>query len=226
MNEHLKVYCLDREVEGIVFDLDGTLIDSINAYFEVFRDAVAHVGIIVNREDVLDPMVTGSLIWDRAVPFGISNREEKIAKCMSVIPQIFAEAIKKVKVFPGVESVLRTLLGRNLKLGLVTNSRRPALYPIEEQKITHYFESIITSEDGFPQKPSPLALLECLRRLSVKPRNALSVGDSPLDIRAGNLAETLTIGVLSGIGNLQQLESERPIAVLSDINEILRFLLL
>lgn len=226
MNEHLKVYCLDREVEGIVFDLDGTLIDSINAYFEVFRDAVAHVGIIVNREDVLDPMVTGSLIWDRAVPFGISNREEKIAKCMSVIPQIFAEAIKKVKVFPGVESVLRTLLGRNLKLGLVTNSRRPALHPIEEQKITHYFESIITSEDGFPQKPSPLALLECLRRLSVKPRNALSIGDSPLDIRAGNLAETLTIGVLSGIGNRQQLESERPIAVLSDVNDILNFLVL
>ncbi len=226
MNEHLKVYCLDREVEGIVFDLDGTLIDSINTYFEVFRDAVAHVGIIVNREDVLDPMVTGSLIWDRAVPFGISNREEKIAKCMSVIPQIFAEAIKKVKVFPGVESVLRTLLGRNLKLGLVTNSRRPALHPIEEQEITHFFESIITSEDGFPQKPSPLALLECLRRLSVKPRNALSVGDSPLDIRAGNLAETLTIGVLSGIGNRQQLESERPIAVLSDVNDILNFLVL
>jgi len=226
MNEHLKVYFLGREVEGIVFDLDGTLIDSVNAYFEVFRDAAAQFGIIVNKEDVLEPMLTGSFIWDRAVPLGISNREEKIAKCKSVIPQIFAEAMKKVRIFPGVESVFRTLRERNVKLGLVTSSWRAALQPIEEQKLTRYFESIITGDDGFPQKPSPMALLECLRRLSVEPRNALSVGDSPLDIRAGNKAETLTIGVLSGIANREQLEREGPTTIVGGVNDIVTILVL
>ncbi|MGZ3495353.1 MAG: HAD hydrolase-like protein, partial [Thermodesulfobacteriota bacterium] len=57
-----------RKIEGIIFDVDGTLTDSIEAYYNVFREVSARFGIHVRREDVLEPMAMGFLIWDRIIP--------------------------------------------------------------------------------------------------------------------------------------------------------------
>jgi phosphoglycolate phosphatase-like HAD superfamily hydrolase len=83
----------------------------------------------------------------------------------------------------------------------------------------------MTREDGFPLKPEPDGILECLRRMNVHATHAIAIGDTPLDIRAGKAAGTLTIGVLSGIGNQVQLEAEAPTAIIKDISQLLSLLL-
>jgi phosphoglycolate phosphatase-like HAD superfamily hydrolase len=83
---------------------------------------------------------------------------------------------------------------------------------------------IMTREDGFPPKPAPDGILECLRRLKVLPSHAIVIGDTPLDIRAGKAAGTLTIGVLSGIGSLAQLEADEPTAIINHISQLLSLL--
>jgi phosphoglycolate phosphatase-like HAD superfamily hydrolase len=90
--------------------------------------------------------------------------------------------------------------------------------------LSHYFKVIMTREDGFPQKPAPDGILECLRRMKVIPDNAIVIGDTPLDIRAGKAAGTLTIGVLSGIGTRAQLEAEAPTAIIEHISQLLLLL--
>jgi len=82
----------------------------------------------------------------------------------------------------------------------------------------------MTHEDGFLPKPAPDGILECLRRMEIHPSNALNIGDSPLDIRAGKVAGTLTVGVLTGIGNRAQLEVEEPTAILERVTELLSLL--
>jgi phosphoglycolate phosphatase-like HAD superfamily hydrolase len=84
--------------------------------------------------------------------------------------------------------------------------------------------AIITREDGFLLKPSPDAILECLRRMDVSADHAITVGDSPLDIRAGKTAGSLTIGVLSGIGSQAQLEAEAPTAIVKHVSQLLSLL--
>ena len=209
-----------RRIEGVVFDLDGTLTDSIEAYYEVFRETTARFGIEVRREDVLEPMAVGSHIWDRAIPKNMPDRNEKINQCMSVIPEVFRKVMERVQPFPGVKTTLNRLRERNLKLGLATSSWKAALQPLHEHSMVHFFKAVLSREDGLPGKPSPAIILECLNRMEVDPSHAVAVGDSPLDIRAGRRGDLLTIAVLSGIGNRDQLEAEKPNAVVEDVTEI------
>ncbi len=217
-------YWQGRRIEGIVFDVDGTLTNSIDAYFEVFRETTARFGIHVRREDVLEPMATGTLIWDRAIPMGIPDREQKIKDCRRTIPQVYREVFERVKPFPGLDTVLQGLKKYGIRLGALTSSWAPAVHPLHQHTLTSYFVTIITQEEGFPQKPAPDGILECLRRMEVTPDHAIVAGDSPLDIRAGKAAGTLTIGVLTGIGNRSQLEAESPTIIIEELSQILSLL--
>lgn len=210
-----------RRIEGILFDVDGTLTNSIEAYYDVFRQITARFGIEIRREDVLEPMATGSLIWDRILPEDSPGRDEKIKQCMNAIPQVYREVFQHVHPFAGVESVLKKLDEQKIKLGVLTSSRETAVRPLYSHSLSHYFKVIMTREQGFPQKPAPDGILECLKRMKVQPGHAITIGDTPLDIRAGKGAGTLTIGVLSGIGNQAQLEAEAPTAIIKDVSKLL-----
>jgi HAD superfamily hydrolase (TIGR01509 family) len=213
-----------RRIEGIIFDVDGTLTDSIEAYYNVFRDVSARFGIHVRREDVLEPMAMGSLIWDRIIPGDPPERDEKIKQLMHAIPEVYQKVFEHVLPFAGVESVLRKLDEQKIKLGVLTSSRRTALRPLYRHSLSHYFKVILTREEGFLPKPEPDGILECLRRMKVEPSHAITIGDTPLDVRAGKAAGTLTIGVLSGIGTREQLDAEKPTAIIKDISEVLSLL--
>ena len=212
------------KIEGILFDVDGTLTNSIEAYYNVFREVTGRFGIKIRREDVLEPMATGSLIWNRIIPEDSPDRDEKIKQLMNAIPEVYQEVFQRILPFPGVESVLKKLSARKVKLGALTSSRRTALRPLYHHSLSNYFEVMMTREEGFSPKPDPDGILECLRRMKVRPSHAITIGDTPLDIRAGKAAGTLTIGVLSGIGTQAQLEAEAPTAIIKDISQLLPLL--
>ncbi len=73
------------EIEGIIFDVDGTTTNSIEAYFEVFSEVSARFGVQIRKENVLEPMATRSLIGDRIIPDDLPGRNEKIKQFMGVI---------------------------------------------------------------------------------------------------------------------------------------------
>jgi len=210
-----------RKVEGIVFDVDGTLTNSIEAYYEVFREVTAQFGIQIKKEDVLEPMATGSLIWDRILPKDLLDRDEKIKQFMKAISKVYEEVFQHVHPFDGLESVLKGLGERGIRLGALTSAREVAVRPLYHHALSHYFIAIITREDGFLPKPAPDGILECLRRMEVSSDHAIIIGDSPLDIRAGKTAGSLTIGVLSGIGSQAQLEAEAPTAIIKHVSQLL-----
>jgi len=224
MEKSSGIYWLERKVEGIVFDVDGTLTDSIESYYEVFRRAMEQIGIPVQRKEVLIPMATGQPIWDWAIPQGIANREEKIQQCKKLIPEIFQGVFKKVRPFPELGRVLDRLRERGVQMGAVTSSWSSAVRPLHDHSLFHYFKAVVTREDGLQLKPAPDGIIECLRRMEVDPGKAVTVGDTPMDIQAGKAAGTLTIGVLSGIGNREQLEAENPTVIIDGVAQILSVL--
>ncbi|MDP6180140.1 MAG: HAD family hydrolase [Desulfatiglandales bacterium] len=224
MERSPDVCWLEKRIDGIVFDVDGTLTDSIEAYYEVFREATSRFNIPIKREDVLGPMSTGSLIWERAIPKDIEGRDEKIKQVSNAISEIFPKVFEHVRPFPKVEAVLKALKKRSIKIGVVTSSWGYAIRPLHSYSLTHYLDVVISSEDGYPLKPAPDGILESLNRMEVDPSHALTIGDTLMDIRAGRSAGTLTMGVLSGIGSRAQLEAEGPTAVIENVAELLTLL--
>lgn len=213
-----------QRIEGIVFDVDGTLTDSIDAYYEVFRRTCAKFGIQVNRQDVLEPMAVGSNIWDRAIPQDIPDRAATIELCLKEIPRIFQEVIAQARPFPELDDLLSRLQTYKVRLGILTSSWKYALVPLKNKGLLDYFDAVLSREDGYPAKPKPGGILACLEKIGVDPANALSVGDSPMDIRAGKSAGTLTVGVLSGISGRRLMAAEEPTTIIDQVGELRRVL--
>lgn len=159
-----------------------------------------------------------------ALPKDLAGRDEKIKQISDIISETFPKVFEHVRPFPEVESVLKNLKKRAFKVGAVTSSWGSVFRPLESHSLAHYFDVFISRDDGFRLKPAPDSILECLKRMEVAPGSALTVGDSPVDIRAGKAAGTLTIGVLSGIGTREQLEAEGPSAILEGIADLLPLL--
>jgi HAD superfamily hydrolase (TIGR01549 family) len=213
-----------RRLKGVVFDLDGTLTDSIEIYYQVFEETCTSFGIRVTREDVLAPLAEGIEFWDQVLPMDVPDRDEKIRQCRKHSAQGFRDALDVVRPVPGVQEVLEALDVRGVRIGLVTDSREASLRPLHSHSLMRYFTATITRDDGFPRKPEPEGIIECLRRMGISPINALMVGDSLLDIRAGKGAGTLTIGVLSGLASRRQFRAEEPTALVEDVTEVLSVL--
>lgn len=210
----------EKRTKGIVFDVDGTLTDSIEAYYEIFREVCARFDIQVCRKDVLEPMAVGSNVWDRAIPHEVPDRQEKIKQCSGILREVFLDVMARTCPFPGLGDLLERLRRNGVTLGILTSSWRPALVPLEENGLIPYFSAVITREDGYALKPAPDGVLACLKLMNVDRCDALAVGDSPLDIRAGKEAGVVTVGVLSGIATREQLEAEIPALIIDGVDAL------
>ncbi len=220
MNERLTVHFQGRNLKGIVFDLDGTLVDSIDVYYRALEAAAEQTGIPLRRQDVFEPLAEGLDMWSRAVPSDLPDREEKILACKRLLVRAFPEILKMVRPLPGVKEALDTLAGNGLRMGVVTDAGMDALKPLRTDSIAAHFTAMITSDHGVPRKPAAEGILECLRRMNVDPGDAATVGDTLMDIWAGKKAGTLTIGVLSGLASRHQFVAHSPTALVEDVSRV------
>lgn len=217
MNVHSRIVWHGRGLEGVIFDLDGTLTDSIEIYYQVFRKAAVQLGIRVEQEDIFRPLAEGLEPWDDVFPANLPDRVETIRGFRRAMRPAFLEALQRVRPLPGVAEVLGTLHDNGITLGVVTDSSSSALEPLRSAGLIQYFAATITRDDGYPRKPEPQGLLECLNRMGVAAAHAVVVGDTLMDITAGRRAGTLTIGVLGGLASREQLQTLNPTALVDDL---------
>lgn len=214
-------------VDAVVFDLDGTLIDSIHVHFKVLNTAFERLGLPpVSWEDAMEAAKEGRFDWDRVLSNVDQTRKDGIiAKCVEIIADIQSEMLRaNVRLIEGSVEVLRAIAETGMKIALVTSTQeryiRDKLYPFDEAGITHLFEVIITTDDVPVKKPAPAPLIECGRRLGLPPERIVYVGDSHVDIRAGKAAGTKTIGVLTGMDDYDALAAEQPDAILESVLDL------
>ena len=209
-------------VEAVVFDLDGTLIDTIGFYVELANALRARFS--------LPPLPEGAVkewLWRGWGDFKLLIPEIKAEiDPLRLYTEIFEESAFTPSLFPGLKETIITLSERGVKLGIVTATDHPKyekwkLQPLERESLLPLFKAVVSEADFPARKPSPDPILECLRRLEAKPQNAISVGDSPLDIRAGKAAGTITVGVLTGVSDYELLAAENPSAILQSASELL-----
>jgi phosphoglycolate phosphatase-like HAD superfamily hydrolase len=95
------------------------------------------------------------------------------------------------------------------------------MQPLQHAGVAKLFKVIITSDDVPNRKPDPDPLIECARRLDVKPNKCVYVGDTRTDIKAGKSAGMKTIGVLTGFDDYDMLANEGPDAIIDSIRNLL-----
>ena len=215
-------------VDEVIFDMDGTLIDSIDIYFEIVEIALKRLELPqVSRNKILDAAETRDFNWDLVLPEELkSKKDEIIAAAWEIInevaPQMFEEKLELIR---GADNILRNISARIPKIGLVTSTQQQYLkikmQPLKTAGVEKLFEVIITSDDVPNRKPDPDPLIECARRLDVNPGKCVYVGDTRTDIKAGKAAGMRTVGVLTGFDGYEILEKENPDAIIDGVQNLL-----
>jgi len=179
----------------VLFDLDGTLIDSGEIILSSFRHATQTVLEREIPDEVLAAAVGGSNIYEQMRAFD----EERAEELVRVYREHNEPLHDDLVAFEGIERVLERLKSEGRQLGIVTAKRRRtvdlafAILPLER-----YFDAVVTAEQTQHHKPHPEPVLTALERLGSEPAEAAFVGDSPFDMGAGKAAGVFTVAVSWG----------------------------
>ena len=215
------------QVDAVIFDLDGTLIDSIGIYFKIVDIVFERLSLPpVSREAILEAVKEGDFDWDCVLPDDVKERKDEIiSNAVEIILEIYPRMFgKDLKLIQGVDRVLKTISRDGLRIGLVTSTPQQGMVykmkPLKKAGIDKLFEAIITTDDVKNKKPAAEPLVECLRRLQVDAIRSVYVGDTRVDIKAGKSAGMKTIGVLTGFDDLTALEEEEPDAIIQSVRDL------
>jgi len=215
-------------VKGVIFDVDGTLADSVGMFYEVALEVLQLAGVPpAPKEQVYELMRVGDdNPLEKLFPPDYPNPAATLKR---IVDERMSEWMRRyhyeTEAVPGSVELLHELAAKGLRLGIATSSGR-ALPFLDQWGVRHLFHGIVGREDVESRKPHPEPILKCLGHLALDPHEAIYIGDSPIDIRAGKAAGLYTIGVLTGTSPQEVLSLESPDHILDSVAELRPFLLL
>jgi phosphoglycolate phosphatase len=211
---------------GILFDLDGTIADSIDFFCGLSREILTLAGMetLPERSALCAAIAQGIPPATRFLPADYPGREfflERIYRdgWTTWIERYGAET----RPLPGACESIASLHERGFRMGLVTSSSGELPF-LDRWNIRRFFATVVCRDHVSQIKPHPEGLLASLERLDLPPGEVLHVGDTPIDVRAGEAAGLRTVGVLSGAGTEEQLRCAGAIAILASVAELPAYL--
>lgn len=219
-NVHKNINC---KYKAIIFDLDGTLINSMSYHFMAFKETLKEHGINM-KDATLKNFMGGST---RKILQAIKNVYNFPGKIEDIREErryhYFRLLGNKNIIFPGIESLIKELK-ENYKLGIATGSSRVTVRYSINKNFQNMFDFIATINDVRRGKPFPDQLILVAKKLRVKPFECLMVGDSSYDGLAARAAGMDFLGVTTGYTSAKELKKNGAAMVLSGVKDINNYL--
>jgi pyrophosphatase PpaX len=179
----------------VLFDLDGTLVDSGAIILASFKHAARMVLARDVEEEQIAALVGGSNLHDQMRVLSPTHVDELV--------RVYREHNRplhdELQAFEGVEELMETLSGQGRELGIVTAKGRQTVdLAFAVLSLERYFDAVVTADMTDRHKPDPAPVLKALELLESEPADAAFVGDSPYDIAAGKAAGVFTVAVSWG----------------------------
>jgi HAD superfamily hydrolase (TIGR01509 family) len=206
-------------VQGVIFDVDGTLADSVGLFYEIALEMLELAGAPpVPKERVYELMRFGDASpLEKLFPPGYPDPSATLKRIVdSRMHEWMQRYHHETEAIPGSLELLHELHARGLRLGIATSSGR-ALPFLDRWGVRHLFHGIVGREDVQSRKPDPEPVRKCLNHLQLEPHEVVYIGDSPIDIRAGKAAGAYTVGVLTGTSPPEVLQHEKPDHILESV---------
>jgi len=210
-------------IRGIVFDFDGTIVDSMQMVFSALNDALKKRNLPTIEIELLGRMAGLPVIDIISSKAHITEAAAKEVE-KDVFKTYTSFCRTSCQLLPHVESTLKTLKSKKIKLGLFTTTPTKPLMAVEKKfSLKDYFDIMIAKEDA-ENKPSPEGLNKIVKEFGIRKDECLYVGDSPIDILTGKAAGIKAIAVTTGIATLQQLKETNPDGIISDLEKLLVYI--
>ena len=206
----------------MLFDLDGTVVDTVALIRESHRHATREV-LGVDLDDRTLVANVGIPLPEQMRAFSTEHADELLRVYRRWNHAHTADFIRE---YPGMTDLLGALRAAGRALGIVTSKSRPvadlafAVLPVRD-----YFDVIVTTESTERHKPAPDPVTHALSELGADPDEAVMIGDAPFDLLAGRAAGCATIGVTWGFFDRDTLATLQPDALVDDVAELRGLLL-
>jgi pyrophosphatase PpaX len=202
----------------VLFDLDGTVIDSGAIILASMRHATLTVLGRDFEDEILMAAVGGAALNEQMRLLDEARVDELVRVYRAHNEPLHSD----LACCAGMEDVLAELKQEGRQLGIVTAKRRRTVaLAFQHVPIEHLFDVVVGSDDTERHKPEPEPILHALERLGASPEDAAYVGDSPFDMRAARTAGVHAIAVTwGGIHQRERLEAEEPDAVVDTTEEL------
>jgi phosphoglycolate phosphatase len=214
-----------KNIEAIIFDLDGTLLNSLEDIADSANEAIKRFGADPHAVEAYRYFVGDGLamLMKRAMPDNSSSTV--LQESVECFQSIYNERwYKKTKPYDGIMVMLERFQQTGVKMAILSN--KPDTFT---QKCVNLFfprikfSAVAGKKEDTPPKPDPYSTLKIIDALAVHPEQSLFVGDSSIDIKTGIGAGMLTVGVDWGFRTKNELEEAGAHSIISSPQELIHY---
>jgi phosphoglycolate phosphatase len=204
----------------ILFDCDGTLMDSHIAIVQAMQKAFCLCGLAEPPTRAVYDVIGLSL--DRAID-QLAGNTDMAEKIKYIYRENYRAAEHELKLYPGVHETLQVLRQRGYWLGVVTGKSTAGLLRVLDTFDLQDYFYVLRTADCCNSKPHPAMVLECMAEMGVDAAQTCVVGDALFDIQMARSAGVAALGVSFGVSGSDELERAGVIAVVDDFSDLLSY---
>ena len=210
--------------KGVIFDLDGTLLDTLADLADSVNEMLSIFGCEKKSQEDYKQIIGKGFrnLLTQSFPVDF-NAEEHIDEALSIFTSIYKRNyIRKTEPYPGIVQMLEELSMRKIKIGVNSNKRNDYTVALVKRHFPNiHFVGVFGEREEIPKKPDPTAALKLSALMNLPEEKVLYIGDTMTDIETGKKARMGTAGVTWGFGEAEELISQTPDYIFYDPMEII-----
>lgn len=210
---------------SIIFDLDGTLLDTLYDIAGTANAVLERHGFPVHAHQEYKRFVGDglSVLIQRITPPG--TEETILNSCYQLFIQLYATNwMNNCRPYNGIEDMLVAIKKQGISVAVLSN--KPHAFTklfVERYFPREAFACVYGQRAGVAKKPDPTVALEIAESLGVRPGEMIFVGDTPIDIRTGKASGMITVAVTWGFRSIHELRKENPDIIINSPMELLQY---
>lgn len=193
-------------IKAVIFDLDGTLADTLGGITHFVNRTMAALGLSSLSEKQVKVFVGNGakVLIERSLShLGASNLFDS---AFSLYNQLYdAHPHHALRAYEGIPQMLDDLKAAGIRTAVLSNKPHTTAAPVCEHLFPHQLDAVLGNKEGLPHKPDTAGVKMILKQLGVAPEECMYVGDTDVDMLTGKAGGMLTVGVLWGFREKEEL---------------------
>lgn len=212
---------------AVLFDLDGTLLDTIEDITSSMNSVLARFGFSGHGRDEYAYFVGEGIetLIHRALPEGHRD-DSTVARCLAAMMEEYrAQGLNNTRPYPGIPDLLDSLQSRGVRMAVLSNKPDDSTRSIVSTLLPRWkFDMVLGSRPSVPLKPDPAAALEIAGRAGIAPEQFIYCGDTEVDMRLARAARMYPAGALWGYRTAEELLLSGAKVLLGEPGDLLNYL--
>ena len=211
----------------VIFDLDGTLLDTIADLAGATNYALTQLGYPTHDTDTIRTFVGNGInkLLERALPANEQTEENVMRMRSYFVPYYDAHNADLSSPYPGIEVLLQRLQDNGIEIAVASNKYQEATTKLVKHSFPPIqFAEVLGQRENIPVKPHPTIVFDILNKTGIDKKEVLYVGDSGVDMQTAQNAEVDAIGVTWGFRSRIELETLHPLGIIDKAEELMDYI--